>query len=87
MVYRNLSRLVLAIVAAFFGLSAVITGLVFVAFRTDAHGHSVPVSPLAAAVFALLVIAFLITGTGWLVLRGVNYDTWYRATHGGRPLH
>lgn len=87
MVYRNFSRLILAVVASALGIAAIIVGLTLVAFRHDREGFTVPVSPVAAAILALLVIAFLITATGWLVLRGVNYDTWYRSTYGGRPLH
>jgi hypothetical protein len=87
MAYRNYSRLVLAILAFAFLAATLIFGLTTVVTHTDSQGHTLWVSPWLASVAAIFFLSFVTTATGWLVLRGVNYDTWYRSTHGGQPLH
>ena len=91
MTYRNVPRRMLGALSVILFVIAIITYLVIRTQTANLYGDTGEAGafdPIVIyAIVAALCLAGVITGTGWLVLRGINYDTWYRQAHPGKPLH
>jgi hypothetical protein len=85
MTYRNIPRLVLAVASVLLiGGAIVALGAIV---GQDPWGQTGSAPLWAYFVIGIVSMAGILAGVGWLVLHGVNYDTWYRSTHPGQPLH
>ena len=87
MPYRNLPRLALGVLSLVSVVAAVSAAAVYIGAPTDDPGEIVQQPLLALALCIVFAVGFVTTGTGWLILRGVGYEVWYRSTHPDEPLH